>query len=74
MLPVLFSFAFNQVTDGQNRMGFEHSGAAVSHDRADLIAHDWLIAVNAAVGAEGFVLHEGAFIASVMCISDQRGA
>ena len=74
MLSVLFSFAFNQMADGQNRMVFEHSGAAVSHDCADLIAHALLIAVNTAVGAEGFVFHEGAFIAALMRISDQRGA
>ena len=71
---MLFSFAFDQMTDGQNWMGFEHSGTAVSHDRADLITHDWVIAVNAAVGAEGFVLHEGAFIAALMRIRDQLSA
>ena len=72
--PALFKLALDQVADGQNGMRFQHPRAAVAHDGADLFAHVGLIAMHLAVGTEGFVLHERAFVAAHVRVVDQRGA
>jgi len=50
------------MTDRHNRMMKDHSGAGETHDLANLFTHVFLVAMHLAVGAEGFRLHEGAFV------------
>ena len=61
------------MADGQTGMGFDHPRSAVAHHGADMLAHVRFVAMDAAIGTEGFFLHEGALVAALVCIGDQRG-
>jgi len=50
------------MADGEQRVGEEHTRAGESHDLADVFAAGRRIAVNGASGAGWFVLSEGAVV------------
>ena len=60
-----FGAAGDDVTDGGDGVDVEHARRAVAHDGADGFAHLWLVAVDAAVGAEGFCFHKRAVVAAL---------
>lgn len=53
------------MADGGDGVDVEHARRAVAHDGADGFAHLWLVAVDAAVGAEGFCFHKRAVVAAL---------
>ena len=57
--------------DGMHK---QHPWAGKTHDRANLFAHFGLVAVNAAVGAEGFGFHKRAVLRSAAGVRFQSGA
>lgn len=48
--------------DGCHRVDEKHPRTGETHDGADAFPHVGLVAVDPAVGAKGFGLHEGAFV------------
>ena len=53
--PAFFGAAGDDVADRGDGVDVEHARRAVAHDGADRFAHLRLVAVDAAVGAEGFL-------------------
>lgn len=71
---VLFFFGGVEVIEGGAGAVEDHAGAAIAHDGADLFLHIGLVAMDAAVGAEGFIFHKGAMVASVEGVTFKGGA
>lgn len=59
--------------DGCHRVDEKHPRAGEAHDDADAFPHVGLVAVDPAVGAEGFGLHEGAFVTTHAGVGFQVG-
>jgi len=61
----------SQVIEGQQGMAEGHTGSGEAHDLTDLCSHIRLVAVDGAVGANGFVRTEGTFLDSFYGIISQ---
>ena len=72
-MPLLF-FGLYQMPNGHNRVIKKHSGGGEPHDSANFFPHFRLVAMHLAVRAEGFCLHERAFVAAQSGVGIQCGA
>ena len=70
--PTFFGAAGDDVADGGDGVDVEHARRAVAHDGADGFAHLWLVAVDAAVGAEGFCFHKRAAVGTGLGLNIAR--
>lgn len=70
----LFAFCLNHMPCCRNRMVQQHVGPGPTHHSTNLFPHIRTVAVYAAVGAEGFCLHERTSVAALPRIFGQRGA
>lgn len=68
-----FFFTCDEVADGHFGFYKNHAWAAVAHDGANLFTHIRTVAVNVTIGAEGFVFHEGAMVATCVGIVFEGG-
>lgn len=74
MQPAFFGAAGDNVADGGDGVEVEHARGAVAHDGANGFAHFRFVAVDAAVGAEGFCFHKRAVVAALGGVARQPRA